>query len=153
MIYSISNKKLYVEIETEGAQLKSIKSQNSKIEYLWQGDPDVWRGRAYNLFPFVGRRTDGKYTVHGKEYEMPMHGFARNMEFVVSYYTQTMIKFTICATDETYKWYPFKFIFEVTYSLEGNCLSYYYNVMNIDEKKMYFGLGGHPGINVPFNGG
>ena len=55
MIYVIENDKLKVGVETLGAQLASIYSKETNSEYLWQGDENVWKGRAYNLFPYVGR--------------------------------------------------------------------------------------------------
>ncbi|MBR1677049.1 MAG: aldose 1-epimerase family protein, partial [Clostridia bacterium] len=62
MIYTIENDYLKVDVETLGAQLKSIFSKVEKTEYLWQGNPDYWAGRAYNLFPIVGRLFENKYT-------------------------------------------------------------------------------------------
>ena len=51
MIYSIENKILKATVDTSGAQLQSIYSKATETEYLWQGDPAYWAGRAYNLFP------------------------------------------------------------------------------------------------------
>jgi galactose mutarotase-like enzyme len=45
--------------------------------------------------------------------------------------------------------YPFLFRFSIRYYLEGQTLHVELTVENNDEKTMYFGLGGHPGINVP----
>jgi galactose mutarotase-like enzyme len=61
--------------------------------------------------------------------------------------------FCISATDKTKEIYPFEFIFSVKYTLCGKGLKVTYNVKNVGNNKMYFGLGGHPGFNVPFNGG
>ena len=77
MIYTIENEYLSVSVEDIGAQLKSIYHKKSETEFLWQGDPKYWKGRAYNLFPIVGRLYDGKYTYNGKTYELERHGFAR----------------------------------------------------------------------------
>ena len=81
MVYTIENEYLFVAVEDIGAQLKSIYHKESKTEFLWQGDPKYWKGRAYNLFPIVGRLYDGKYTYNGKIYELERHGFARNKKF------------------------------------------------------------------------
>ena len=54
MYYEIENAELKVGVETKGAQLKSIRSKKTDTEYLWQGDEEFWKGRAYNLFPIVG---------------------------------------------------------------------------------------------------
>ena len=58
MIYTIENEYLSVSVEDIGAQLKSIYHKKSETEFLWQGDPKYWKGRAYNLFPIVCRLYD-----------------------------------------------------------------------------------------------
>lgn len=42
---------------------------------------------------------------------------------------------------------------EFTYLLDGHTLKITNKVENIGEKRMYFGLGGHPGFNVPLEAG
>ena len=153
MVYTIENEFLKVSVETLGAQLKSIKSKVTDIEYLWQGDKNYWTGRAYNLFPYVGRFAKGKYVVENKEFSMDRHGFARGTEFALCQKTAESMTFCISATDKTKEIYPFEFIFSIKYTLCGKGLKVTYNVKNVGNNKMYFGLGGHPGFNVPFNGG
>ena len=80
MEYCLNNEKLCVRVAAEGAQLQSIRGADG-TEYLWQGDERFWRGRATNLFPYVGRLTDDKYTWRGAEYAMTRHGFARTSVF------------------------------------------------------------------------
>ncbi|MBQ8203286.1 MAG: aldose 1-epimerase family protein [Clostridia bacterium] len=145
----IENKFLVVEIEELGAQLKSIKDK-SGTEYLWQGDERYWKDRAINIFPFVARLTEGKYTLGGKTYEMNIHGFARNMNYTVDRVSESEVSFTITETAETLKAYPYKFEFTINYKLVDNKLINTYIVKNNDTKQMYFGVGGHPGFNVPF---
>ena len=70
LAYSIENEILKVSVEDKGAQLKSILYKNGEVETLWQGDAKYWKGRAYNLFPIVGRLVDNKYIYDGKVYEM-----------------------------------------------------------------------------------
>ena len=122
MVYSIENDSLYVSVELKGAQLKSIYSKDSKIEYLWQGDSAFWAGRAYNLFPYVGRLAGGKYVVEGKEYAMDRHGFARGMQFCLTEKSDNSMTFAICSTEETKKIYPFDFILKVTFTILGKKL-------------------------------
>lgn len=43
MQITIENDSLQVTVETFGAELKSLKSRKSGLEYLWQGDPQVWK--------------------------------------------------------------------------------------------------------------
>ena len=153
MVYSIENEVFFVSVDTLGAQLKSIYSKDSKIEYLWQGDSAFWSGRAYNLFPYVGRLAGGKYVVEGKEYAMDRHGFARGMQFCLTEKTNSSMTLAICSTDDTKSVYPFEFIFKVTFAIDGKKLTVSYDIKNIGKNTMYYGLGGHPGFNVPFDGG
>ena len=69
-------------IDNHGAELHSIQTLDG-TEYLWQGDPAVWNGQAPNLFPYVARLTDQKYTFEGKEYSMKSHGFINAVDLYV----------------------------------------------------------------------
>ncbi len=149
MKYQIKNEILTVQIEDLGAQLASIKGSDG-TEYLWQGDPKYWSDRALNIFPYVARLTEGKYTLDGKTYEMLIHGFAKDTIFQAEQKSDSHIIFSMENTEETYKQYPYAFRFEISYQLEGNKLLNTYSVKNKDDKQMYFGVGGHPGFNVPF---
>ena len=153
MIFTIENSNLKVSVETKGAQLKSVFSKDTGVEYLWQGDANYWTGRAYNLFPFVGRFAQGKYVVEGKEYAMDRHGFARGSEFEMVEQTENSLSFEIKETEQTLAIYPFNFVFTVKFEILGKKLIVTYHVKNTGKNVMYFGLGGHPGFNVPFDGG
>ena len=63
MIYAIENEFLKVEVEDTGAQLKSIFFKETAVEVLWQGDEKYWKGRAYNLFPVVGKSGHSAFRV------------------------------------------------------------------------------------------
>ena len=146
MIYTIKNDKIEVSVEDLGAQMRSIKDATGK-EYLWQGDEKYWNGSAPNLFPYIARLTEGKYILKGRTYEMPKHGFLRNS--VLKEKTQTKMVFSLTDSEETYKMYPYHFEIKVKYELFENELKVSYNVANKDKKVMYFGVGGHPGFQVP----
>lgn len=149
MIYTIQNETLKVKIHEKGATLWSIQD-NSGTEYLWQGDDRYWGDRAPNLFPYIARMTNGQYTLNNQTYHMDIHGFAKDMIFKAEQISDSHIVFSIKQTKETYLQYPFEFCFVVIYKLEGSKLNITYYVRNDDEKTMYFGVGGHPGFNVPF---
>lgn len=151
MLYTIYNEFLTAKIHEKGAQLWSIKDNDT--EYLWQGDEKYWGDRAPNLFPYIARMTKGQYQFQGKTYHMDIHGFAKDMIFKAEQISNSHIVFSINHTEETYRQYPFCFNFSVIYKLEGSKLSITYYIRNDDEKTMYFGVGGHPGFNVPFEKG
>lgn len=150
MIKKIENEYLAVEINETGAEVFSIKSKKTNIEYLWQGDAEFWRNRSTVLFPVCGRIFSGKYTYNGTEYEMPIHGFAKLFNFDSRQISQEKIEFELKSNEETKKYYPFDFSFIVRYSLKNNFLKTEFIVKNTGLEDMYFSYGGHPGFNVPF---
>jgi galactose mutarotase-like enzyme len=135
-------------VDTLGAQMIHLQSANG-TEYLWQGDPAYWADRSPVLFPFIGRLTDNSYRYCGKVYPMGIHGFAAASEFTPVEQTENRVVLELSATPETKLQYPFDFSFKITYALEENTLSITYCVNNLDEKVLPFGVGGHPGFNVP----
>lgn len=151
MNYVIENEKLRVEVTDFGAELQSVKGKKTGFEYLWQGNPELWRNRATVLFPICGRLYQGKYRYEGKEYEMGLHGFARNFTFNIEEKTDTAITLALCSDVQTKDSYPFDFKFCVTYSLNGNTLTTKFDISNLSDKVLPFSVGGHPGFNVPFN--
>ncbi|WP_417308549.1 hypothetical protein [Devosia sp.] len=72
----LSSDELTVEIAERGAELRSIRDADGG-EWLWNGDPAWWSGRAPLLFPLVGRSPDDTVSIAGKSYPMKQHGFAR----------------------------------------------------------------------------
>ena len=76
----LKNEQLSIVVSEKGAELQSIKDTNGK-EYLWQGDPKYWPRRSPILFPIVCSVNNDTYTVDGKEYHLPRHGFARDTDF------------------------------------------------------------------------
>lgn len=76
----MENEQLRVDVAPMGGTLQSIFGKQTGTEYLWQEDPTYWAKRAPNLFPFVGRLYEKRYTVGGQSYEMIIHGFAPTTE-------------------------------------------------------------------------
>ena len=148
MIYTIKNSKIEVSVEDLGAQMRSIKDAAGK-EYLWQGDEKYWKDCAPNLFPYIARLTQGKYVLKGKTYNMDKHGFLRGSVLKLKEKTSTKMVFSLRDSEETYKQYPYHFELKIKYELFENELKVSYSVVNKDHKMMYFGIGGHPGFQVP----
>ena len=152
MIYKIKNEYLSAEINSKGAEIHSIKT-NDGCEYMWQGDEKYWSGQAPIMFPICGRLFGGKYTYLGKEYTMPSHGIARGSEFALKSQEDNTLTLSLVANEESKKQYPFDFIFDVTFSLVGSSLRIEHKVTNTDKKVLIFGIGGHPAFNVPLEKG
>lgn len=153
MIYSLENEYLKIDIEDKGAQLQSVKSKKSGVEYLWQGDEKYWTGRAPVLFPICGRLYGGKYTYLGKEYKMDIHGFIKDSSLTVVENTEKSVTFLLSANEDTKAIYPFLFEFYVEYCLNGNRLDVKYIIKNTGDNDIPFSFGYHAGFNVPFNHG
>lgn len=152
MLHTIKNENLTVTIDSLGAQLQSITAADG-TEYLWNGDPAYWTGRAPVLFPYVGRLTNETYTYNGKTYHMTRHGFAKLNDFSVLDEAPSNLTLRLSDSGETRKIYPFSFYFDVSYVLEGNTLVIVYAVTNRGGDDMFFGIGGHPGFRVPLESG
>ena len=147
MIHYIENEKLIVGVKEFGCEITSIKSKTTGYEFMWQGNPDIWSGQAPILFPIVGRLIEDKYTLGGKEYEMPKHGFARKMPWKYIGSDGSSMSFHLSDTPDTLMIYPYKFVLTVTYTLDGNTLIVSHNISNKTENVMYFSIGAHPAFN------
>ncbi len=152
MRYILENDILHVEIDSQGAELKSVKSKSTGHEYMWQADPTYWGRTSPVLFPFVGRLKDDTFLHGGKTYHMPQHGFARNMEHCLVSKTDTAIWFKLVTSNETLEQFPFSFILRIGYELQENELKVMWEVCNNSlDKHMHFGIGAHPAFNCPIH--
>ena len=151
MIYTISKGDVTVSVNSLGAELYSLKK--GETEYLWQGNPAYWNGRAYNLFPIVARLTGETYTYQGNTYKMAIHGFVRKTEMQVSAHTKTSITFTMTDSEATRVSYPFAFRFSVRFTITKKGLKVSYVTQNTGKETLPFSVGGHPGFNVPLTKG
>lgn len=128
-----------LEIKTvrKGAELVSVKANG--IEKMHDGE-SFWNRHSPILFPIVGKLKDNKTIINGNVYEMGQHGFGRDFEFEEISENSYVLK----SNEETLKKFPFKFELYVSYEIIENKIITKYKVVNIDEKQMIFGLGGHP---------
>lgn len=153
MRYELRNDRLAVGIDSMGAELRSVRRLDDGTEYIWQGDERYWTGHSFNLFPVCGRNIDGKYRYDGKLFDLPIHGFANRMEWACVDHSDTRITFRLCDTGNTYAAYPFRFRLDIIYTLDGDALTEAMHLCSLDDKTMYFNLGGHPGFNLPLEKG
>ena len=143
----IKNDKLTVLVASLGAELQSIKDADGR-EYLWHGG-EKWPRRSPILFPIVCSVNDDTYTVDGKEYHLPRHGFARDTEFKLIAQGEHKVTYALHETEETLKVYPFKFNLAVSYRLNANKIHVVWHVENTDTRDIYFQIGGHPAFLAP----
>ncbi|TWR27351.1 aldose 1-epimerase family protein [Mucilaginibacter pallidiroseus] len=149
----LENEFLKAAIDPKGAQLSSLIDKATGFEQMWQANPDVWAYHAPNLFPIVGQLNNDELIVDGQKYPMKRHGFARQTDFITVDADDAHASFSLPYSPLTLEVYPYKFDFQVLYMLIDNALRVTYKVINRDDKRVYFSVGGHPAFNVPFNEG
>ena len=143
----IKNEHLTVEVSEMGAELQSIKDSEGR-EYLWQGG-EKWPRRSPILFPIVCSVNDDTYTVDGKEYHLPRHGFARDTKFKLIAQGEHKVTYALHESEETLKVYPYRFNLAVSYRLSGNKIHVVWHVENTDCRELHFQIGGHPAFLAP----
>lgn len=149
MKYTIKNKYLQIEVDSFGAELKSLKNLENDTEYLWQGDAKYWNRTSPVLFPIVGKLLDDEYIYKNKSYKMSQHGFARDKEFVLVEQNEEFLKFVQESDVETLKIYPFVYKLFISYEIKESTVKISYEVVNKSNDKMFFSIGAHPAFNWP----
>ncbi len=147
----LTNGTVTLRISSLGAEMQS--AVYGGREYLWQGDPEFWEDRAPNIFPYVARLYGGKYQYRGKEYSLPIHGFIPTTELRARRMSDGCAEFSVASDGKTLGMYPFEFKYSVRYSLSDRTVFVTVRIENYSDETMYFGMGGHPGFNVPMDDG
>jgi galactose mutarotase-like enzyme len=146
----ISNSKLSVQIKSKGTELFSLKNKVTQREFIWEGNSDFWGKHSPVLFPIVGTLKNNTYRFENKEYQLPRHGFARDLEFKIVYQTENEVIFSLSSDENTAKLFPFKFELQMHYILIDATLKLSYSVKNLDNKTLPFSIGAHPAFALPF---
>jgi len=150
---TIENEFLKASIDPKGAQLSSLINKETGVEHMWQAG-EAWPWHSPNLFPVIGSLINNEIIVGGKPYEITQrHGFARHSEFLLIESNAIHAKFSLPYSDHTLAIYPFKFDLHIIYDLIDNALRVTFKVINLDDKTIYFSVGGHPAFSVPFHEG
>lgn len=144
MLHTIENEKLICTIESNGAEIRSLKNKATNEEYIWQINDSVWGSSSPVLFPSIGNIKEDKIVFNNKEFKMPKHGIIRNNNHL-KFEQQDVSKcsFTLTSSKKTLIQYPFKFSFSVAYTLIENRLMMVYKIVNKDTSPMQFSCGGH----------
>ena len=148
-LFQISNDKITIQVDSMGAELKSLKEVASGREYMWNGDPQYWKRTSPVLFPLVGGVKGGVYRVEGREYPMGQHGFARDTEFQLKSQVASEIWFTLESNEDMLTKYPYPFVLELGYELADTTVIVKWRVKNPAKERMYFSIGGHPAFLCP----
>lgn len=147
----LENEAIEAVIYPMGAELQSLRNVETGMEYMWSGDPAYWGKYSPVLFPIVGTLRDSHYRYRGTTYRLPRHGFARERAFSIDRADDTEAVFTLEDDESTRVVYPFRFLLQLVYRLQGNRLTVSYLVLNNGEDDLYFSLGAHPAFAVPLD--
>ncbi len=148
---SLRSPELEVRIDPLGAQLSAVRDAQGR-DYLWNGDPAIWAGRAPILFPIIGALNDGQLRIGERRYRLGRHGFARGSQFALLDCSSASAVFRLHSTAETLLMYPFPFRLDIEYRLEGHTLAITASVFNQGDERMPASLGYHPGFLWPLPG-
>ncbi|MBX2824989.1 MAG: aldose 1-epimerase family protein [Gammaproteobacteria bacterium] len=142
-------------IQSVGAELISLGragGQHPTEEFMWEGNPEIWSGRAPILFPVVGGLKDGRYRVFDQWFSMPQHGFVRRTEFTAIDHNEESLHLRCVADETSLAVFPWRFQFDVEFSWLHDELQVSYCVTNEDEREMFFNIGSHPAFRLPLGG-
>ena len=147
----LRNEAVEAVIDPVGAELRSLRSLDNGMEYMWSGDPVFWGKRSPVLFPIVGTLKDNRYSYRGTSYKLPRHGFARERVFSIDRADESEAVFTLEDDESTRVAYPFRFLLQMHYSLTAQGVKVSYLVLNTGDDDLYFSLGAHPAFAVPLD--
>ena len=152
-LFQISSDKITIQVDSMGAELKSLKEVASGREYMWCADAKYWKRTSPVLFPLVGGVNGGVYHLNGQDYPMGQHGFARDMEFRLKSQVAHEIWFLLESTAETSAVYPYPFVLELGYELADRSVIVKWRVHNPGRDTIFFSIGGHPAFLCPIDEG
>jgi len=147
-VVTLANGDLTVEIADLGAELARLRDREGR-DYLWNGDPATWKGRAPLLFPMVGRAAGDVIRVKGAAYPLPQHGFARVSRFERVEATATRCRMRLQSSEATLSSYPFHFRLDVVFELDGCSLRVIATVRNEGQSALPCSFGFHPAFRWP----
>lgn len=151
-LIEITNGDLTARINPLGAELWSVTDAQDR-EYMTDADPAFWGGHAPLLFPIVGSLNGDVLRLDGREYTLPRHGFARRSMFAPVQVDATSARFRLTDSPDTRAVYPFGFVLEMAFRLEGMTLAMEASVANPNAQALPFSFGYHPAFAWPLPGG
>lgn len=151
-LVTIGSGELTARINPLGAELWSL-TDAAGAEYMTDADPAFWSGHAPLLFPIVGALSGGTLRLDGREFSMRQHGFARRSMFAPVHVEGAEARFRLTDSPDTRAVYPFGFVLEVAYRIEGMTLHTEVSVSNPNAEALPFSFGFHPAFAWPLPGG
>jgi galactose mutarotase-like enzyme len=150
-LYRITSDRLTAEISEDGAELRRLTDAAGR-DWLWDGDPAHWAGRAPILFPIVGTLTADRYRWQGQVFGLPRHGFARRSRFTVVEQDRDGLILRLEDDDRLRAVWPFAFTLDMIFTIRDATLSMTARVTNRNDGPMPCSFGFHPALRWPLPG-
>lgn len=163
---TVGREELGISVNSKNGQLCSIVLAGK--EFMWGAGrpedfqapidktPDAWGRSNTIMFPLVGPAKDGKIEIFNREYAMPQHGFARDLEPKIY---ENLSDITVFREFERVKQlgkidYSFDFSLSECYRISNNgkYIVAEFTVRNNTDDRMPFSLGWHPAFYTDKNG-
>lgn len=158
-IYVLNNRESFSRLEVvpeRGGIIASWQVQGRELLYMDTerfANPSMSvRGGIPILFPICGNLPDNTYIYDRQSYLLKQHGFARDLPWeVVAQRTDDRASLTIALSSnaQTREVYPFDFLLEFTYTLQGQALTLHQRYTNRSSGRMPFSVGFHPYFLAP----
>lgn len=146
---------MYTQMQTTkmGGELISFKINGEEKMHQGQSCIDengkvYWKRHSPVLFPIVGKLKKNQTLIGGRTFELPQHGFARDLEFEPVTKLDNFHSYVLKSNKYTLAKYPYRFELYNTYRSEGNKLTTIYKVVNAGLINLPFGIGGHPAFKI-----
>lgn len=150
-VHRIASDRLTVEISETGAELQRLTDAAGR-DWLWDGDPAFWAGRAPILFPIVGTLNRDRFRRQGQTYGLPRHGFARRRDFSVVEQDRDGLVLRLESDEATRAVWPFDLTLDMIFTVLGPTLTMTARVTNRSAEAMPVGFGFHPALRWPLPG-
>lgn len=147
----IASGALSAEIAPMGAELARLTGADGR-DYLWDGDPAWWNGRAPILFPIVGTLNGDRFEYRGVPYALPRHGLARRRAFETIEHGESILRLRLESDEQTRAIWPFDFRLDMRFAIEGARLEMAAEVTNRSDAAMPVSFGFHPALRWPLPG-
>ena len=135
-----------------GAIVTSLQVNGREVLFLDQASFDDpgrnVRGGVPVLFPLCGPTSDATYKMHGEDYSMNQHGFARTMPWTVLKHDADRLDLELTDSRETLAQYPFEFQYHLGYQAEPQGLLIEQTIENRSAKVMPVQFGFHPYFSI-----
>lgn len=151
VVIRIAGDGLAVTVAELGAELQEVVDAAGQ-DWLWNGDPSWWTGRAPILFPVIGLVNGGVVRVDGRTLPMAKHGFARTRTFAVLTRDDAAVTLRLAADDDTRAAYPFDFTLDIRFAVAGTTLTVEATLANRGAEAMPASFGFHPALRWPLPG-